>query len=290
MAIHYYSNFSKDMGSRNFGDDINPYLLGKLLDPSILAREDLCVFGIGTILNRRNFELVSHYPSKVIFSSGAGYGQFSQNLGDDWDVVCVRGPGTAECMGLDSHKAVCDGAILLSRFFEPVPKELRSGVVFIPHLNTHFSAGKPLEAVCSQLGWYYLTPDRPKEEFVDRVRSARLVITEAMHGAILSDTMRVPWIPIALHEHHDFKWRDWFRSIEEEYASYGVSPAIWNAPADSLKARLKRPYQSWKIRRLKKDLESLLGRPAVLSSDGVIESKMEQLDRCLSYINNRYSL
>ena len=36
-----------------------------------------------------------------------------------------------------------------------------------------------------------------------------------MHGAIVADALRVPWIPARLYGHFmEFKWRDWTESIE----------------------------------------------------------------------------
>jgi succinoglycan biosynthesis protein ExoV len=289
MAIHYYDLFSLQWSSRNFGDDINPFLLNKLLDPSILASDDICVIGIGTILNSDNAERVSQYRRKVVFSSGTGYGEALTGLDDSWDIACVRGPNTAAVMGLPPSKAICDGAILLSDYFDPLVESKRSGIVFIPHIRTHWGVGECLRPICDDLGWRYLTPDMPAEDFIEIVRSASLVITEAMHGAILADTMRVPWIAVALHQHNDFKWRDWFLSIEEDYRCTFVLPKVWN-PQKSTIGRLKYPYQKWKMTRLHRQMKGLPEdcRPS-LSSEELLNRKKTQLREKLDYINRTYS-
>ena len=50
MAIMYCKYFS-DNGALNFGDDINPMLLGKIFDKSIIESDKICILGIGTILS-----------------------------------------------------------------------------------------------------------------------------------------------------------------------------------------------------------------------------------------------
>lgn len=289
MAIHYYKLFSENWSSRNFGDDINPFLLGKLLAPSVLASTDVCVVGIGSILNRDNAQQVSHYRRKVVFSTGTGYGEALKDLDDSWDVVCVRGPKTAELLGLPPSTAICDGAILLSDYFEPVAESKRSGTVFIPHIRTHWGTGKALRAICDDIGWRYLAPDIAAEDFIEAVRSARLVMTEAMHGAILADTMRVPWIPVGLHFHNEFKWADWFQSIGQEYSCNELLPKLWN-PKKTAFGRLKYPYQQWKMGLFGRHIKALAETcvPS-LSSEELLAQKKVQLREKLDYINNTYA-
>lgn len=290
MAIHYYDEFPTRFSSRNFGDDINPFLLAKLFDPSILASEDICILGVGSILNRRNVKLVESYSTKVVFSSGAGYGQIATDLDESWDFTCVRGPNTAAAMGLETSVGVCDGAVLLADYFKPLPGRQRDNVVFIPHIQTHFAAGRVLATISSELDWHYLTPDLPMEDFILGVQYASMVITEAMHGAILADAMRVPWIPVAMHQHNEFKWRDWFLSVEQEYLCNRVEPVLWNPCERSLRTQLKKPYQRWKMDRLRKALSSMQNCKPILSNDEVLQSKRQKLLEKVDYINERYSL
>lgn len=291
MAIHYYDLFSSQWSSKNFGDDINPFLLRKLLDPSVIARSNVCVIGIGSILNHDNAKRVSEYRRKVVFSTGTGYGEALKDLDDTWDIVCVRGPKTADIMGLPATKAICDGAILLSDYFDPIVESKRDGIVFIPHIRTHWGTGKALRLICDNLGWRYLSPDRQAEDFIEVVSRARLVITEAMHGAILADTMRVPWIPVALHQHNDFKWRDWFLSIEQDYHCNFLLPKLWNPKESAVVGRLKYPYQKWKMSRLAVQLGSIaLECAPSLSSEELLDSRKVQLREKLDYINQTYSV
>jgi succinoglycan biosynthesis protein ExoV len=52
------------------------------------------------------------------------------------------------------------------------------------------------------------------ESILAQVRGARLLITEAMHGAIVADALRVPWIAAQpLFWGHHRKWLDWSEAI-----------------------------------------------------------------------------
>ncbi|MEQ1766179.1 MAG: polysaccharide pyruvyl transferase family protein, partial [Methylotenera sp.] len=61
----------------------------------------------------------------------------------------------------------------------------------------------------------YIDPCAPVETVLDNILSSELVITEAMHGAIVSDALRVPWIPIQpLNSIHAMKWFDWASALD----------------------------------------------------------------------------
>jgi succinoglycan biosynthesis protein ExoV len=52
------------------------------------------------------------------------------------------------------------------------------------------------------------------------------VVTEAMHGAIVADTLRIPWIPVVCSpEIATFKWRDWTASLDLPYRPIAIPPS-----------------------------------------------------------------
>ena len=88
-------------------------------------------------------------------------------------------------------KAVTDGAILLADttdfYQQAIPP---TDVVFMPH---HRSVRQtPWKQICQEAGMVYVSPQQPVEVILAAFAKARLVITEAMHGAIVADTMRIP--------------------------------------------------------------------------------------------------
>src|SRR3569623_1144475 len=56
-------------------------------------------------------------------------------------------------------------------------------------------------------------------------------MTEAIHGAIVADTLRVPWIPVACSpEVAPFKWIDWTQSLGLDYRPIRLPPSsAWEA-------------------------------------------------------------
>ncbi len=293
MALHYFTDYELSHNSLNFGDSINPMLCKHFFHKSIMSSEEICLVGIGTILNDQNIERVQSYKKKIIFSSGTGYGDFNlcENDRDSWDFTCVRGPLTAEKLNLPEEKAICDGAILLSDLFPPAPASQRDGILFIPHVNTVWSSGKSLEKICKSLDIKMLSPGVKTEEFINAVRNAELVITEAMHGAILADTMRTPWIPFDMRDVEPFKWQDWFASINLKGKPIPVKPMLYdeqnifsiNKAPIYVKARLKQYIVKQKIKKL------LNTANPFLSEDCVLQQKITELHAKVDYINDIYA-
>ena len=101
MALHYFKDFGTQYELRNFGDDyINPWFLPRVFRPEIIQSKRICLVGIGTILNDHNAARIAHFDRKVVFTSGVGYGEVSSSYDRTLDFVCVRGPRSAEALGL----------------------------------------------------------------------------------------------------------------------------------------------------------------------------------------------
>lgn len=291
MALVYFDKFMERTGVRNFGDDINPALMGRFINKDVLSSDEIAVFGIGTILNDKNIKNNNHYARKVIFSSGVGYGQLDTKLDDTWDVACVRGPGSARALGVGLDRAIADGAILLSEIYSK-PTIKRSRPVFIPHVNSHLSTGRLLAATADKLDMDYLTPSCNAEEFIQTVASAPFIVTEAMHGAILADTMRVPWIPVSLHEFNEFKWRDWMDSMGIDGGRvHPLSPRCWDGREGGQPVSIvQRLYKRGKGQVLKRNIRRIIAtQEPLLSQSDVIESKKQALLDVVNDINRNYS-
>jgi len=290
MAIYYYDEYGKKFNSRNFGDDINPFLLSQLFHKSIIESKDICIVGIGTIINSRHAKEIEAYKHKIVFSSGVGYGAMPEEFDSTWNFICVRGKKTAQVLNLPLEAGVCDGAILLSDYFPLKPGVKKSGTVFIPHVNTGWLCQKGFQQICEELGWLYLSPDAQFDEFIETIQNASLVLTEAMHGAILADTMRTPWLPINFMHHNAFKWQDWFSSIEEPYQSHSLKPLFWDVKKAGLQALLWAPYKYLKLKLVKKALKRISKMSPILSADAIIDSRRNILRLRVKEINDNYSL
>lgn len=237
MKLYYY------LGN-NFGDKLNPMIWDALL-PDVMDEDDSTLFvGIGTLINSK----VPTEPRKVVFGSGAGYNTPAL-IDDKWKFYCVRGPLSAEILGLDSSLAITDPALLLAELVTK-PVVPTGEVCFMPHhTSTNFA---DWGAICAKAGITYLDPAADMHTLIDQIRCAKLIITEAMHGAIVADAFRVPWVPVQCYEHVlQFKWQDWCQSMSLPYKPNMIA-SIWDidktlSPRDRLAAQVKRGLKTANI-------------------------------------------
>lgn len=204
----------------NFGDALNqwlwPQLLGELLDD-----DDRALFvGIGTLL-RSDMPL---RPRMAVFGTGAGYGDHPR-IDDSWTIYCVRGPLTAKALGLPPHTAITDGAALLRLLNLPAqPKQYP--VAFMPHWES--ARYWNWRAVCEAAGVQYIDPFGATEDVLRTIQRSELVVAEAMHGAIVADALRVPWIAVqSSGQILGYKWNDWCSSLGLSYNPVTL-PALYD--------------------------------------------------------------
>jgi len=207
----------------NFGDDLNIWLWKELL-PRLWEQDGVRFSGIGTILNQ---ELMPPGHKWIVLGSGIGYGRPPVDFGSDsWQVLAVRGPLTARALKIDRSFAVTDGAILLSALpqCKPLPESERSGIVFMPHYQS-MPAGN-WEEVCRVAGFEFIDPCGSSKAIVERIRRAKFVLADAMHAAIVADTLRVPWIPLITSSTiNTLKWLDWTESMGTQYEPTYLRPS-----------------------------------------------------------------
>jgi succinoglycan biosynthesis protein ExoV len=205
MKLHYAK-----LHGGNFGDDLNPWMWSRLL-PGVLNDDNSEVFvGIGTVLNH----LLNHSRGKIVFGTGTGYGD-PPKIDERWRIYCVRGPLTARKLGLEPMLAIADAAYLL-RVLQLRAVEKKYKVSFVPH---HASLPDvDWHGLCAQAGLHCISPALSVDEFLPQLMASELVIAEAMHGAIVADAFRIPWIPVRYgYRSFDFKWHDWCNSVGLNY-------------------------------------------------------------------------
>src|SRR5205814_761679 len=115
---------------------------------------------------------------------------------------------------------ITDPAVLV-RTLLPLDAPKIYPVSFMPHFRTGTRAaaqGVDLGAVCGEAGINYIDPSGEVEETLRGLHGSEMVIAEAMHGAIVADALRVPWIPVQLYDQiRGLKWWDWCKSLGLQY-------------------------------------------------------------------------
>lgn len=206
MRLFYYRVTS------NFGDHMNAWLWPRLIPAQLAAESDDTLVGIGSLIKA---DLGKVPGRKLIFGTGSGYGALPlPSEIADWRVYCVRGPLTARLLGLSPDRAIVDGAWLIDQLpdFRYEPQRARAGTVFVPHWTTDLYAN--WRQPCADAGIRYVSPFQEGKVVLDAIAGARLAIVESLHGAILADYYRVPWIPVATDDRVlNFKWLDFCMSV-----------------------------------------------------------------------------
>ena len=206
MKLYYY----RDLRG-NFGDDLNPWLWEKLYPEVLTGSDDELFVGIGTLLNHR---LPKGVP-KHIFGSGHGYGA-QPDLSDGFIFHAVRGPLTARALGLPENLAITDSAALIRTVETPRRGGPRAKFGFMPHAASN--ALFDWTIVCNELQFLFIDARQSVDKVLERIQACDVLLCEAMHGAIVADALRVPWIPVTCYDYIlDFKWHDWCHSIGMEY-------------------------------------------------------------------------
>jgi len=295
MFLNYYRE------QPNFGDALNPLIFHKLL-PNFFDDDVSIEFsGIGSIIG---LEMSAEAKKRIIFSSGFAYGTLP-NIDDTFDIICVRGPLTAEALKIDKKLGIVDGAALLRQLSFPISKK-RYKFSFMPHWESELKY--PWKSLCEKAGIHYLSPLGNTLQLIDDIIHSEVVLAEAMHAAIAADALRTPWVPVKAYGGiNDFKWNDWTQSLSMPYhpsrirSMYKVNDFVLKKVmrekiGNKLPEILHKPtahfYTAFQDTFLEagtvKQLEDLKKTTSYLSDEKLFNSKVDQLLEKLDYVKLKY--
>lgn len=209
MRLFYYRV------TNNFGDKMNSWLWPRLLDGIVDEDSDSTLVGIGSLIKS---DLSKVPGKKIIFGTGSGYGPMPlPEQVADWSIYCVRGPLTARLLRLPMSSSIVDAAWLIDDLPElRYSSGPREGTVFVPHWTTDAYAN--WRQPCELAGIRYISPMAEGHQVLRAIAGAKLAIVESLHGAIIADYYRVPWIPVATDGRVlSFKWLDFCLSIGVDF-------------------------------------------------------------------------
>lgn len=233
MTLNYYKTTHG-----NFGDDLNEFLWQDLLGKELVDQPDISLVGIGTLLNQDIYQRSGGARYFMCVGSGAGYGPTIEDMLDDkWLYRVVRGPLSAERLGLPGHEACTDGAMLLTcePFYADLAAQDTDHISFMPH---HEALMWPhWERACREAGITFLDPTTDPMDTLRKIASSKLVIADAMHAAICADVLRRPWVAASSSKDiNSFKWRDWTQSMG---LNYDPVPLEYRTPLFNLLRKTK---------------------------------------------------
>jgi len=212
MKLYYFED-----PRGNFGDDLNPWLWNRLLPGFFDDDGGRLLVGIGTLLNHR----LPSGPKLHIFGSGFGYGR-APKIDGRFVFHAVRGFETARALGLDPALAITDPAVLVRTVTLPPPAAEATSIGFIPHCQS--SRNFEWETVCRDIGLKYISAEWSVDKVIAEMRSCRTLVCEAMHGAIVADALRIPWVPVSCYDYiAHFKWKDWLSTVDLPYEPLRVT-------------------------------------------------------------------
>ena len=277
MKLTYYK---LPNGERNFGDNLNPWIWDRLI-PNVLDNDESVAFvGIGSLINDGLPHRTRNATKRVIFGTGVGYGKGKElKLDESYRIYCLRGSLSAKTLGVEEDLGVTDGAVLIRRVYQNNAKK-NYRFSYMPHYEL---AGKGWENVCKELGFGYIDPRRTVEEVLSAISETEVLLCEAMHGAIVADALRVPWIPVVTNSTIlSFKWQDWCSSIGVEYKPNYIERLQNPKEKQDLLTPIRLVRDKIRQRKASQALKQIaMNQPSCLSEDSRIETLTQQLEERL---------
>ena len=275
MKLTYYQG-----SPPNFGDELNPYMWPKLLPPGLLDEDGAELFlGIGSIL----FNDFPRDSRKFVFGCGyAGYTAAPDVHDGSWSILFVRGPRTAAKLALSPEKSICDSAVLLRALNLPAAVDV--GIAFMPHVDS-LKRGY-WQSACRLAGIHMIDPRGDVTTVLAEIAGAKMLITEAMHGAIVADVLRTPWLAVQpIHAQHRMKWLDWSESLGLHLRVHNVRPTslleLYVARTEGLRYYEGRA-DTWS--------RSALARPANHVLTHLAARHLQKLSRCEPQLSSQARL
>lgn len=240
MKLHYYQPNSNQI---NFGDQLNvdlwEYFFPNYFDNDVST----VFFGIGTILRAAQ----KKYPNSLIVIFGSGSHKNKFQLINKTKIYFVRGPLTAKSLNICSSYAITDPALLIDEVYTFKNKRNLFKFGYMPHFSVDSDAYR---IAVEKAGLLYISPNQQPKIVIEQLHKCEVIITEAMHGAIVSDTYNIPWIPVYTYQSFNhFKWEDWTKSLNLKVKFFKL-PRLYYA--NGIKYHLKREWFIYKLKQVMK--------------------------------------
>ncbi len=212
---------------RNWGDDLNYYLLRKLTGRPVILYHN---FKLAKWLHLKNYLCIGtlldavNYSNKQTVVWGSGVSGQERTFVHPRNILSVRGAKTKEFC--DRYKVRCpevygDPALLLPLVYHPtMPKKYRLGV--IPHVidQQHPVIQEIREKYADDILIIDLAHYKKWTDVIDQICSCERILSSSLHGLIVSDAYQVPncWIELSGKISGGyFKFYDYASSVERNF-------------------------------------------------------------------------
>ena len=219
----------------NLGDELNLWLWPELFGVNVFSKNDSTQFlGIGSILSSDpiyNMKWINQ-EKKIIFGTGIRIGASIIPIDSTFDVMFLRGPLSNYTLG-NRFNYITDSAYCLqfTHLYEQLLKTKKIHKIgLIPYFRSDDLV--PWKDIAKKLGMHYISTRCEQSNLIDTLKeiaSCELIVSEAMHGAIIADILRIPWSRFVLTTYKwegsnvaDYKWMDWMYSLNIANEKYPV--------------------------------------------------------------------
>jgi hypothetical protein len=210
------------VGRPNFGDDINPLLLGHISGRRMRLdrrRNAPHILGMGSILGFAN-------RHSVVLGSGLLKPQ-EHPIDAGATVIAVRGALSLDRVPTPDGVLLGDPMLLAADLLSEKPEKARR-YGFVPHMR---SVGR-WKADCRGRH-LVIDPGLNPLRVVRMIAGCEVVISQSLHGLVTADALGIPnvWIaPSAGMDGGDFKFRDYFSTLDRGKPMVDYSAEIFSAP------------------------------------------------------------
>ena len=210
VNIVYYSK------EYNFGDQISPFIVDKLLSSNYYLEHNLRqrdhprnIIAVGSYIQKA-------HPHTHIWGSGlpTKNSPFQEKI---TNVQAVRGPLTRNVLmskGINVPEVYGDPALLMPELYKPtIIQDLHDKVVVIPHKSNYAKYKENEEAIDSSK-FHLVSPKQDWKNIINCIASCKAVLSESLHGLICADAYNIPnlWLYEYGLNYGKFKFRDYFMS------------------------------------------------------------------------------
>lgn len=198
----------------NFGDVLNEPFFNEVTPNLLVKKKQLSFYGIGSLLNNTFGEI----SNAVIFGSGIGHGDPPIIDHNSVKIFGVRGPYSATSCKISLSKVIGDPGLYLPKlnFYKRSISSQSGSVCLAPHHTTCEAWRIPYTDKFTLANSY-----DEINKYIHLIASAKLVLAESLHAAILAAAFDVPFIPVRLNAKvNSIKWKDFYASLEMNYESH----------------------------------------------------------------------